>query len=104
MPSHAKSDTAEDRTSYTPYRSPGVANEKTSQSRAQQVEFAESMDTIFRDSEQLSDLGGGAYVLSMVFQPHRRQWHLFTSTNAPDSIWPFSMDEFVSQKRQTSTH
>ena len=87
---------------YTPVQSLSMANRKTSHCRDRQAEFKERMDTVFRDSEQLSLLGGGAYVLSMVFQPHRRQWHLFTSTNAPDNVWPFSMNEFVSQKRLSS--
>jgi hypothetical protein len=63
--------------------------------RGRKEAFRCRKDTLFRKSQELAT-ATGAQVLTLVYQPHRGQYHVFTSSDGSEVTWPFDLDDFVS--------
>lgn len=58
--------------------------------------FKGRKDTIFRKGQELHEQTG-AYFLGLIYQPHRRTYHICVSKDENDQSheWPFPVEEFV---------
>ena len=56
--------------------------------------FQGRKDTIFRKCHELTSIGD-AHVIALIYQPHRKVYHVYHDQEAPTEIWPFDIDAFV---------